>query len=714
MEIKKIKIGGNREEINRQTGEHTPNLINNVKRSDLIFTPELLVKKLFKGSNQEYNTWLIKNKLHPSQINYNDINQKQELIKKLKIYTLRLLNEAKTDSMFSNELGNIIITKWLDTFDTLENHVYDLSDFSKIEFIKISDSFKKNFTTNSPFAFLTIDDMNQQLKVIESHKVLLLLDKKLPMGNKRGTPPGEKPKKLYQNLFTTIGYKGRGELTEGLNHHRTNFKNFNFNLNIETRLLNKIIYNVLKYDKKQIQIAFMFGTYTKKLYFESDINGTERKEEELDALAIAEGATKAIEKELHKKRQGSIAVDKTSIEVKKRVQHPKINSIKEKEINYLSESKQQSNTKNIEPKSQEINKPISHTLENFEKEMFKKQKGYAELAKEKISEALTNREQYIKEFHSFLNKGMNVSDALSKFSERYANNPYIKGIIETSITGELQLQILKNKGIEELNHTINTLKKEVQELKKDLDIRETEVASLNQNTESMIVAHTKQLEEIEINISKLFEERTELIKYKNEQSEMIDELEKLITQYELTLKERDNEIYKLKETLLKNKKEYNSTFENKVQKIKQITNNIEKLRKDKIELNNSNKKQAELLDVIKFSLLDSNREVESLKSDKKLLFRKIENYDAEIKHYTRQIEQLKEENKLTLSTINLLKISNKQLESQLETLIKNRKILQDKNREQEKLNEELYKEKKLLKEELTKLKKNKNYSVDKK
>ena len=159
MEIKRVTIGGNREEINRATGEHRPNLIEIVKRSDLIFTPELLIKKLFKGSNQEYDTWLMKHKLHPSQVNYHDINQKHELLKKLKTYTMRLLDEAKTDSMFSNQLGNIIVTKWLDTFDTLENHVYDLSDFDKIEFLKISDVFKKRFTTNSPFAFLTIDNV---------------------------------------------------------------------------------------------------------------------------------------------------------------------------------------------------------------------------------------------------------------------------------------------------------------------------------------------------------------------------------------------------------------------------------------------------------------------------------------------------------------------------------------------------------------------------
>ena len=618
MEIKRVAIGGNREEINKETGEHRPNFIETVKRSDLIFTPNQMVEKLFRGTPQEYDSWLMKHKLHPSQINYHDINQKQELLKILKSYTMRLLEEAKTDSMFSNALGNLVVTKWLDSFDTLENHVFDLGDFNRVEFMKIADEFKRRYTTNSPFAFLTIDDVNQQIKVVESHKVLLLLDKKLPMGKKRGTPVGQQPEKLYQNFFTAIGYKGKGELTEGLNHHRTNFRNFNFNLNIETRLLNDIIYDTLGYDRGQTQVAFIFGVYGKKLYFESDIKGTERKQEELEALAIADEATSVISKELHKERQGSIAIDKTTLEVENRIAHPKISE------NRIEEEKKG------EPIVVEIEEPtqnLSNSLETFEKEIFIKQQGYAELAKEKINEALTNRNQYINEFQSFLKKGMNVSDALNKFSERYANNPYIKGIIETSITGELQLQALKDRGIEELNYTIAVLKSEKLGLQKDLDVKETEIASLNQNMESLVVQHTKQLEEIEVSVAKLVEERTSLIESSNRQLEMIGELEKLIGQYEQTLRAKDAKI-------------------------------------DKLERVNA-------------SLVESSREVDSLERENRNLSRKVENYDSEIKYYGRQIEQLKEENRLILSATNLLKTNNAQLESQNEALLKELAQLKD-------------------------------------
>jgi len=34
MEIKRVTIGGNREEIDRVTGKHSPNLIDSVKRND--------------------------------------------------------------------------------------------------------------------------------------------------------------------------------------------------------------------------------------------------------------------------------------------------------------------------------------------------------------------------------------------------------------------------------------------------------------------------------------------------------------------------------------------------------------------------------------------------------------------------------------------------------------------------------------------------------
>jgi len=626
MKIKRIIVSGSREEINRVTGEHHPNLIEMVKRDDLIFTPEMLLRKLFKGTKEEYDAWLMTNKLHPSQVNYHDINQKFELLKKLKNYTMKLLEESKTNPMFSNELSNIIIIKWLDSFDTLEYHIYDLSDFNKIEFLKISDSFKKKFTTNSPFAFLTIDELNQQIKIVESHKVLLLLDKKLPMGNKRGTALGQNPEKLYQNFFTTIGYKGRGELTEGLNHHRTNFKNFNFNLNTEIRLLNDIIYETLHYNRKEIQIAFSFGSYLKKLYFESDIKGTKRTNEELEALAIVEGTKSSIEKSLHKERQGSIPVDKTSIEVKKRIEHPK-NS---KEENHLIKDFKPNE---IELNEIESNQPLNHILNNFEKEILKKQQGYAELAKEKITEALTNREQYIKEFYTLLNKGIGVSDVLNKFSERYASNPYIKGIIETSISGELQLQALKDKGIENLKYDINILKSKLQKLQKDLDIKETEIASLNQSIESTIIAHTRQIQNIEININELIEQKESLIEENDKQSKLISELEKLIIQYEKTLQEKDKEVQK-----------YKLIIKNKDQKVNQMSIKIEHLNQEKSNLLNTTTNQEELIQSLESSLLDSKRNTEIIESDKRLLSKKIENYKTEIKHYIRQIEQLKEEN----------------------------------------------------------------------
>ena len=545
MEIKRIIVGGNREEVDRITGEHTPHLLDSVKRGDLIYTPELLLRKFFKGSDEAYDTWLMKHSLHPSQINYHDIHQKQALIKSLKNYTARLLEEAKTDPLFFNELGNFRTTRWLDTFDILENHIFDLGEFDAIEFMKISDHFKKRFTTHAPFAFLTIDTPNQQLKVVASHKVLLLFNQALPMGNKRGTPSGQEPEKLYQHFFTAIGYKGNGELTEGLNFHRTSFKNFNFNLNAELRILNDIIYEVLSYEREETQIAFLFGAYGKKLYFESDIKGTERKQEELEALFIVEESKSMIEKTLHKERQGSIAVDQTSIEVKKRIEHPKISlptTEKEETAPHAPVLTQEAPPIKQACTPEKTPSSLSQSLESFEKEIFKKQQGYAELAKEKINEALLNKEQYIKEFHAFLDKGMHVSDALNKFSERYANNPYIKGIIETSITGELQLQHLKDKGIEELQHQITLFESDIQDLQNDLDSKETQIATLNQQIESIHVAHNKQLEEIENNIRTLVEERKELLLHNHQQSEMIGEFETLFKRYEQTLKERENSI----------------------------------------------------------------------------------------------------------------------------------------------------------------------------
>jgi len=599
MEIKYINIGGSREEINKITKEHQPNLLEIIKPNDLIFSPEKLIKKFFKGTEEEYHHWLIHHKLHPSQINYHLINQKSELIKKLKVYTMRLLDESKKDSLFFNELGNISVTKWLESFDTLENHIYDLSDFSKIEFLKIFDHFKTKFTTNSPFAFLIIDELNQHIIIVESHKVLLRLNKPLPIGNKKGTPSGKAPEKLYQNFFTSIGYKGKGELTEGLNYHRTSFKNFNFNLNIETRLLNDIIYQELFYNPKETQIAFMFGSYTKKLYFSSDLKGTERTEEEIEALEISLERTKEIEKKLHKRRQGSIKADKTSTEVKKRIDYPK------QTINISNEKYKKSNTKQIP----------STSLEQLNQEIKKRQQGYSELAKKKIRDAFSHSDQYVQEFYNFLDKGMTISDALSKFSERYANNPYIKGIIETSITGELQLHALKNKGIEELTSSITLLEDQLQQIKDEIGYKEDEITSLNQKLESIIINHTKQLEKIEFNIHELILEKEQLLKEKHQQSEMIIELENLLTQYESTLQKQEEEAIHYKEKLI------------------------------------------------------------LLEEENNLLSNHLKSSNLELEHYLQKITQLQEENRLLLSNSNLLKSNNQQLHSQIDFLTSEIKLL---------------------------------------
>jgi len=627
MKLKKIRVGGNREEIDKITKKHIPNLIESLQNTNLIFTPDKLMKKFFKDDDYEYNAWLIRHGLNPSQINYKNINRVNELLNILKDYTLKLLNEVKIDPMFSNELGNIMISRWIDSFDVLESHIYDLSDFNKIDFLKITDAFKKKFTTNSPFAFLIIDDVNQQLKIIESHKIILLLDNKLPMGNKRGTPPGQEAQRLYQNFFTSIGYKGKGELTEGFNYHRNSFKNFNFNLNIETRVLIDIIYETLNYNRENIQIAFIFGTYTKKLYFESDIKGTRRTKYEIEALNISNDIKRNIEKKFHKERQGSIGVDQTSIKVKKRIEQPKKDIIS-----------------NIEQK--EKSTFIFNNIKKYEEEILKIQLGYIELAKEKINEALTNRSKFIKEFYTFLDKGMSISTALNKFSERYTSNPYIKGIIETSITGEIQLQHLKDRGIEELNQTIEILENKIKNLKKDIIEKETKIASLNQNIETIIISHTKQLEKINIELENIINEKENLIKNNTYQENIISELKKLIIQYEKELKKTKKEI-----------ENYQLNLENKKEELYQSNILIKKLKEE----NKINKK--------------SNNIIKRLKNNNEFLIQKIKNCNNENKYYIKQIKQLKEENELIISTIDLLKINNKQLEIQLKNLTEKNKSI---------------------------------------
>ena len=659
MKVIIVKIGGQREEIDKETKAHFPNLIETVKRNELVFSPDQLLGKLWKGTPLEYRNWLMDKKLHPSIINFDDINKKEALIFKLKIYAARLIDEAKTESRFPNELGNLIVKKWADSFDTLETHIYDLRNFDELNFIKISDAFKINFTTNSPFAFMNIDKTNKLIKVVASHKTLFKSDNPLPMGNQRGLPVGEE-KKIYKDFFTTIDYKGKGELTEGLNHHRKNFKNFNFNLNQEIRLLNSIIYDELNLKRDETQIAYTFGEYGKKLYFDSDITGTERREEEIEALKIVEGVPTQIEKKIQKERQGSIAVDKTRQEILNR---ENIGSLEKEENSTLNTE----NVKEIEDpkeavdildgmnnKRSETVPSISKTLEEYMYEINIKQQGYAELAKQKIDEALLNREQYVKEFYSLLGKGLTLNEALSKFTERYVSNPYIKGIIETSITAELQLSALKDSGISELLSQVDILKNDKVGLEKDLGKKEDQYADAIQEIDSLRIQHTKELSDIETKVIFLVEE-------KEEYKELSEKLETLVEQYEVTLKQKDVELNAKAKELLDSKTEYEVTL---------------------------NQKDEEL-----------NVKVTELVASKTAYENMVNKFNLQ----KNQIEGLESQLSISKTSVSMAQDNNKELRSQLEELREKRHLLEAKNTELYKTNDELEKEKGLLKRELSNL-----------
>jgi hypothetical protein len=665
MKVIAVKIGGQREEIDKATKEHVPNLIETVKRNELIFTPDQLLKKHWKGTSSEYTSWLNSKKLHPSNINFDDINKKETLVFELKKYVARLIDEAKTESKFPNELGNLIVKKWVESFDTLETHVYDLRNFNEVDFIKISDAFKKNFTTNSPFAFMNIDKTNNLIKIVASHKTLFKSDNPLPMGNQKGLPIGEE-KKTFKNFFTTIDYRGKGELTEGLNHHRLNFKNFNFNLNQETRLLNNIIYQELNLTRNEIQIAYTFGEHGKKLYFESDITGTERRAEEIEALKIVEGIPTQIEKKIHKERQGSIAVNKTTQEVlsRKNISSTvkgtntiiEVANVKEIETPLIEDAQDRLDV--MKNKRTEKTPFLSKTLEEYTREVNLKQQGYAELAKQKIDEALSNREQYVKEFYSLLGKGLTLNEALTKFTERYVSNPYIKGIIETSITAELQLSALKDSGISELLSQIDILKNDKVGLEKDLGKKEDQYTDAIQETASLRIMHTKELSEIEIKVASLVEE-------KEEYKELSKELEGLSEQYEVTLKEKDEELNTNAKELIDIKVEYEKVLN---QKDEEFGIKVKELAESELE----NKDMANSL----------------------------KDYDSKFNLQKMQLEGLASQLSISKDSMNMVQDNNKELRSQLDELREKRQLLEARNTELYKINDGLEKEKSLLNKEL--------------
>ncbi len=718
MKIIAVKIGGQREEIDKATNDHIPNLIETVKRTELIFTPDQLLKKHWKGTSIEFTNWLNSKKLHPSNINFDDINKKETLIFELKKYAARLIDEAKTESKFPNELGNIIVKKWVESFDTLETHVYDLRHFNEVDFIKISDAFKKNFTTNSPFAFMNIDRTNNLIKVVASHKTLFQSENPLPMGNQRGLPVGEE-KKIFKNFFTTIDYKGKGELTEGLNHHRTNFKNFNFNLNQEARLLNKIIYHELGLTRDETQIAYTFGEYGKKLYFESDITGTERRAEEIEALKIVEGIPTQIEKKIHKDRQGSIAVNQTTAEVLSReniipiVKEEKgivdTENIEDGESTKVIEEKVVVDTLDVmQNKRAETAPSMSKTLEEYMREVNIKQQGYAELAKQKIDEALLNRDQYVKEFYTLLGKGLSLNEALSKFTERYVSNPYIKGIIETSITAELQLSVLKDSGISELLSQVDVLQNDKVGLEKDLGKKEDQYTDAIQETTSLRVRHTKELSAIEIKVASI-------VKEKEEYKELSEELESLSEQYEVTLKAKDEELDTKGNEIAKSKIEYEKVltqkdeeFHVKVTEIESLSEQYKRTLNQKDEELNGKvseiaKSEAEYKSVLTQKDGEFSTKVKELADsalENKNMANSLKDYDSKFNLQKMQVEGLESQLSISKTSMSMVQDNNKELRSQLDELREKRQLLEARNTELYKINDGLEKEKSLLNKEL--------------
>ncbi|MFA7434893.1 MAG: hypothetical protein WC006_00825 [Bacilli bacterium] len=286
--------------------EETPKseLFDKFQLKDLAFSPKDLFKKFYVGKT-DFDE-LTKKYNFDVETNY---TTKQQFIESALSSVNRLLAHARMTTNFDNSITTINAKKFINNADILMEHKYDLSDFSDTEFSKISQNFKKEFDTNSIFAFVNIDENNRKISVIESHKTLY-----------KPTENELKSKTDAKDIMSSIGYRGKGSLTSGLNANVESFKAYNFNMNTELRLLTKIIRQTIQLDENSFQPVYKYGEWDRNFY-ESDVFGKPNTKQELYLIALNQDSNN-ISKEMTSQRRESISPAKINDVVKNRIETP--------------------------------------------------------------------------------------------------------------------------------------------------------------------------------------------------------------------------------------------------------------------------------------------------------------------------------------------------------------------------------------------------------
>ncbi|WP_342224283.1 hypothetical protein [Spiroplasma endosymbiont of Asaphidion curtum] len=311
---------------------------------------------------------------------------------------------------------------------------------------------------------------------------------------------------------------------------------------------------------------------------------------------------------------------------------------------------------NLDNKNKEINQLES----NLNTQLDEKQQKIAELTNEinqlesNLNTQLDEKQQKIAELEVELKTAKLEKNSLNDTLETLNNE--IEFLLDNDVSS------FKNISLTELNENLNQslfmLKVKIQNMAKDLDDKNRQIAELEKNEGKKINKLNN-----EINLSKVFITSLQ-DKLRNSENN-----EKMMENLQRNINNRNNKIAELKNEL-------NTKLDEKQQKIAELTNEIKTLQ-EKIEIENNKENQLNIVisqleksvENLQKDLDDKNREINQVKSS---LNTKLDEKQQKITELTGEIESLQEKLAVTQNDENTL--SKKITELELTNQQLNKKI----------------------------------------
>jgi hypothetical protein len=256
LRLLNVVVSGARDYDGTKPNTEKVDNMQSVKLSSMVWYPQDSYRQFFKGNDQEYNQWLVNNKLTKADFQEKLLTTKQKFQDSIREYLTNF--HSKLDTNFTAELlmvGQRSITGTEDTkYDSI---VYDLSDLSDDEFKQVSKEFIDNYKSSSMFAFVDANEKTKKITTTLPNKCLFF---------------DEKTKKVA----TSVGSRGDGKLRYGLNHIYNEVRGTNINMLTQTRELNSILNKNLT---GEFEVFYSTPDFQKK-YYQSDLTGNQSKNEE--------------------------------------------------------------------------------------------------------------------------------------------------------------------------------------------------------------------------------------------------------------------------------------------------------------------------------------------------------------------------------------------------------------------------------------------------